>query len=193
MATFYKSDSIPDSVADLLTVARPVDTLVINNGILYRSASTDTVSYEVIATGSSGTLTPSLTAISPVTAVSPTNVFPLDLFTGEATTTVTAPATGTFLARITAGISHTGVSGGGTTVALSFQFQFTVAGVATGDILTVTSGLADADLGSVSVAFEQPLTLTSGQLVGVNWGLGGVNGWTAVSQAGRTLSLTPTS
>ena len=52
MATFYKSDSIPEAVADLLTVPRPVGTMVLNNAILYRSASASVASYSVISPSS---------------------------------------------------------------------------------------------------------------------------------------------
>lgn len=45
MATFFKSDSIPAAVADDLSYARPVNTLVINSGILYRSTSATAAAY----------------------------------------------------------------------------------------------------------------------------------------------------
>lgn len=51
-ATFYKSDSIPASVAGVLTYARAVDTIVIDsNGMAWRSTSASTASYVPLGVG----------------------------------------------------------------------------------------------------------------------------------------------
>lgn len=50
-ATFYKSDSIPASVAGDLTYARAVDTIVIDsNGTPWRSTNATTATYEILGT-----------------------------------------------------------------------------------------------------------------------------------------------
>ena len=49
MATFYKSNSIPEAIADSLVVPRPVDTLVLNGGKLYRSTSATVATYVLVA------------------------------------------------------------------------------------------------------------------------------------------------
>lgn len=50
MATFFKSHSVPEAVAASLGVARPVDTMVLNAGILYRSTDASAASYTGVDT-----------------------------------------------------------------------------------------------------------------------------------------------
>lgn len=48
MAVFYKSDSVPAAVADSLLLPRPVDTLVLVAGVLWRSLSASAASYAAV-------------------------------------------------------------------------------------------------------------------------------------------------
>ena len=52
MPTFFKSDSIPESVEDSLTVARPVGTIVLNGGVMYESTNATVATYSAISSPS---------------------------------------------------------------------------------------------------------------------------------------------
>jgi hypothetical protein len=128
-----------------------------------------------------------LSAAAALAITNPNNAWPLDLFAAEASTTITVPTTGTYLATITASITRSGALAG-TTLAQSMFLNFTVNGVLMGDTGAFE---APVDLFTRPYILRQVLALTAGQLVGAQWGWGTAQVATATASNNRVLTIIP--
>ena len=133
---------------------------------------------------------PSIAAAALRTITTPDNVFPQDLFAGEAASTVTVPSDGDWLVHIYSSISRNGAVSG-TLLQSSVLLQASVHGVGQGSI-----GIRILDTDQVSyphVLTVKLVGLSAGDTVGARWGFGGAQATSTLSaSAGTTLHITPT-